>query len=294
MRVLIIGAGFVGVELADQLLAAGHEVFVYDVICTTERKGLSASIVDVINDDLSFPYAIDAVYYLAQSPYYRNFPEHSEHLFGVNTYGAIKAAECARKAGAKFFFYASTGNVYTPSFCKLCENSKLDRQSPYALSKIMAEESLSLYRSQMTIVCGRFFGVFGKGQKNMLAAQINQKVQSGEPIYLYPANESDIEGLKISLIFNKDLTRILARLMEYSFGGVDLPFVMNIAGANPVSLRQFAIEIGKATNKSPVFHVESEMRHNDLVGDVTLLNARLAPHYTLLEDAVRESYQTVY
>ena len=59
---------------------------------------------------------IGSVFYLAQSPFYNDPADHEDHLFGVNTTGAVKAAEAARKAAARFFCYASTGNVYQPSF----------------------------------------------------------------------------------------------------------------------------------------------------------------------------------
>ena len=105
-----------------------------------------------LRDPLPLPQGIEAVFYLAQSPRYRDFPQAADDLFGVNTYGAVKAAEAALAAGAGLLCYASTGNVYQPSLAPLAESCPLDRENPYALSKLAAEEVLRLFRPHLPVI----------------------------------------------------------------------------------------------------------------------------------------------
>ena len=58
------------------------------------------------------PGGADAVIYLAQSEHFREFPERALEIFEVNTAGALRFLDYARKSGAKTVIYASSGGVY--------------------------------------------------------------------------------------------------------------------------------------------------------------------------------------
>jgi UDP-glucose 4-epimerase len=70
---------------------------------------------------------IDVVYYLAQSPHYRQVPEYAAHLLSVNCVAAIQVASAAARSGVKRFIYASTGNVYAPTFSPVAETDPVQR-----------------------------------------------------------------------------------------------------------------------------------------------------------------------
>ncbi|MDL2279096.1 NAD(P)-dependent oxidoreductase [Desulfovibrio sp. OttesenSCG-928-G11] len=288
MKAAIIGAGFVGKELARQLLATGHEPVllgpspVMDADCDCIPC-------DVLQGEVPLPANTEAVFYLAQSPYYRDFPAHAGHLFGVNTLGPVKAAEAAAAVGCRFFFYASTGNVYTPGFDALSEQSPAKSPQPYALSKRMAEEALSLFSTAMTVVCGRIFGVYGPGQRAMLAALIRQRVLEGIPVQLAPHPErGDDGGLHVSFIYNSDLARILVALAEKAMTGESLPRILNLAGPKAVSLRELAEEIGRSAGKGVSFEIPDMPRQFDLSADISLLSRHLPTSFTPLRQALSE------
>ena len=77
MRAAIIGAGgFLGRALCRQLHEQGWEVLGYDVVAP-ERPlpGVRFATLDILREEVPLPQGIEAVYYLAQSPRYRDFPK---------------------------------------------------------------------------------------------------------------------------------------------------------------------------------------------------------------------------
>ena len=164
---IIRAAGFLGRALCRRLQQEGWEVLAFDLSAPPDGlpDGVRFAVVDILRDPLPLPQGIEAVFYLAQSPRYRDFPQGADHLFGVNAYGAIKAAAAARNAGAGVLCYASTGNVYQPSLAPLAESSPCARDDPYALSKLAAEEALRLFRPRLATIAVRLFGLFGPGRR---------------------------------------------------------------------------------------------------------------------------------
>ena len=257
MKAAIIGAaGFLGRVLCKQLQEAGWEVLAYDAVAPERPPaGVRFAALDILRDPLPLPRGIEALFYLAQSPRYRDFPQAADHLFGVNTLGAVKAAEAARAAGAGMVCYASTGNVYQPSLLPLAEDCPLRRDDPYALSKVAAEDILRLFRPHLPVIAVRLFGLFGPGQEKMLPATLLRKVRAGEPILLEPAKDEtgEAEGLAVSFSYVDDTARCLAQIARLALAGTSLPAALNVAGPEAVSLRRFAAAIGENVGIRPRF-----------------------------------------
>ena len=292
MKAAIIGAGFVGLELARQLLSAGHEAVLMDTCPAPRGLGIPARPCDVLAPTVTLPPKLDAVFYLAQSPYYREFPEQAGHLFGVNTLGAVKAAEAALKTACRFFFYASTGNVYTPSFKPLAEDDPAENPAAYALSKHMAERALALFGSQFTVCLGRLFGVFGPGQERMLPALIRESLLNDEPLRLAPHPEHGPDGgLHVSFILNADLGRALVRLAEKALAGNAVPPILNFGGPESISIERLAGEMGRKMNRAPRFEHLHAARRFDLVADISLLRKTLDISFTPFTEAIAAMFQ---
>ena len=294
MKAVIVGAsGFLGEALSRHLLGEGWEVFGLDRLAPNPMpNGLRFQTLDAIRDDLPFPPGTDAVYYLAQSPRYREFPEAADDLFGVNAYGAIRAAQAACAARTRFFCYASTGNVYAPSFGPLAEHHPLRRDDPYALSKLAAEESLALFSSRMPVVATRLFGLFGPGQKKMLPAVLLSRLQSGQEIVLEPgpAETDETEGLRVSFTYVADAARVLEQLAYLAFAGKPLPPALNVAAPEPISIRRFSLELGRVMGREPKFSRAATPRRQDLIADTRLLHTLLSPAWTPFPQAMAESF----
>jgi nucleoside-diphosphate-sugar epimerase len=295
VRAAIIGAGgFLGRVLCRQLHDEGWEVFGYDALAPRQPPAAAQfTTLDLLRGEVPLPRGIEAVYYLAQSPRYREFPRAADDLFGVNTFGAIKAAQAACAAGAGFFCYASTGNVYRPSLGPLAEDCPLRRDDPYALSKVAAEEALTLFASHLPVVAVRLFGLFGPGQQKMLPVTLLQKIRAGEPIVLEPAEDEtgEPEGLTISFSFVEDTAWCLRQLAELAHQAASsLPAVLNVAGVEPISVRRFAAQLGGILGVRPQFVRAASVRKFNLIANVDRLQALLRPAFLPFSEAMRRTY----
>lgn len=292
----VIGAaGFVGSHLCTALFGNGHGVLGYDHVPGLPLGGDVSHYmqIDLVQQTPEFPVGLAGVFYLAQSPFYREFPSRGDHLFAVNVLAALRCATAARDAGARFFFYASTGNVYAPSFLPHTEEGTTTRNAPYALSKLQAEEVLSLLSNDtFQVICGRLFGVFGPGQKSMLPVILKNKVLTGEPIILESASTdgADVGGLRVSFSYVYDLVNWLITLGDLATSGVRLPRILNLAGEEVVCIKKFGKTLARIFGKEVQFTIGPQPRTFDLVADLSRMKALFPPKFTNFEQAILQTY----
>ena len=281
MRVAVFGAaGYIGRHLVARLGSDGATVLPF----SSAQDGVFDPISGLLLESFELPVGTDAVIYLSQSPQFRQMPSQASHLWGVNVLSAMRAANLARKVGARRFLYASTGNVYAPSFAPLTENQPLRRDDWYALSKIHAEESLALFHADMHVLSVRIFGVYGPGQVNRLVPNLVQTMRSDLPVTLagQPGAVLNDGGLRVSLCFIEDLVDIFVRLVRQDTVGV-----MNIAGPDAVSIRDMAQTIGEYIGRHAQFEPATQPRRFDLIADVTKLVQLCQPQFTPFETGLR-------
>lgn len=282
MKILIIGSkGFLGSHLFNYVKKRNGDV-----------QGFSSSDGNAIDphtgnlsDTFSIPEGTDAVIYLAQSPYYNRATEMFPHLMSVNVVSAVKVAELSRRAKVRRFIYASTGNVYAPSFAPLSETAPLRRDNCYALSKVHAEEALSLYRNDMDITMIRPFGIYGHGQTNKLVPNLLKSLREAKTISIdrNPQNTADLDGLKISLCFIDDAVEMIFKLLGRSGHSC-----LNIAGDKAVSIRQIATLMAGYLGREAKITVLGSHRQFDLIADISLLLDTLNPAFTSLEAGIKK------
>lgn len=282
-QVVVFGAGgYIGRHITEHLRRIG-----VNVVCHSSASGSTFDMkTGLLADSVNIPPGTKGVIYLSQSSYYRQMPEKAGHLWGVNVVSAIKAAESARRAGVQRFIYASTGNVYSPSFLPLNEESSVRRDDWYALSKLHAEEALALFRNDMSVTAARLFGVYGPNQTDKLVPNLAAAIRSGTPIKLAPNlnNDLDTGGLKLSLCYIDDVVEIFSRL--FSQEGSD---VLNIAGSEALSIRDIALAIGDQLGVAPQFEIANQPKAFDLVADVTKLVGMFNPEFTPFAEGIRRA-----
>ncbi len=280
IQVAVIGTnGYVGKHLCQSLVNSGVAVIGFSA---GEKTGISLE-TGLFPDNLVFPTGLDTVYYLAQSPRYRQTPEQSAHLISVNCVAAIQAAEAARRAGVRRFIYASTGNVYEPSFLPIPETAPVRRDNWYSLSKLMAEDALALFRPELDITIVRIFGVYGPQQTNKLVPMIADKIEAGLEVLLdrNPTDPNDMDGLVISLIYIDDLVRALLSLMEISQSEC-----MNLAGIEAVSIRKLATELARCMGLPCSIKMNDSTRAFNLIANTTLQMKRVGEPLISLTEGI--------
>jgi UDP-glucose 4-epimerase len=183
MTVLVTGgAGFIGSNVVDALIARGEDVAVLDDLSSGTRENLAAALASgatLIEADVTDAGAVtaafeahapDAVLHLAAQIDVRRSVEDPVYDLGVNVGGTLNLLESARAAGAKRFVFASTGGaIYGEGEGRdlpLAEDADRRPDAQYGQSKLAAEGYLSLYSRlyDLPTVALRLGNVYGPRQ----------------------------------------------------------------------------------------------------------------------------------
>jgi UDP-glucose 4-epimerase len=163
MRCLVTGgAGFIGSNLVDALLARGDEVTVVDDLSTGRRSNLAAADAagaDLVELDIRDAEGVIALcgerapetifHFAAQIDVRRSVADPAFDA-GINVGGTANLLEGARAAGARRFVFASTGGaIYGEGEGKelpLDEDAPVGPLAPYGQSKFAGEGYVALYQ----------------------------------------------------------------------------------------------------------------------------------------------------
>lgn len=172
------GAGFIGSNLVDALLARGDQVVVLDNFSTGRRENLVhcqgnpdfTLIEGDIRDFETCKKSVAGCDYVFHEAALGSVPRsiaNPQASYEVNVQGFCNMIEAARLAGVKRFIYASSSSVYGDDEHLPKQESFTGKAlSPYALSKQMNESVAENYNSVygFETVGLRYFNVFGKRQ----------------------------------------------------------------------------------------------------------------------------------
>ena len=183
-KVLITGAdGFIGSHLTEELVRKGCSVraFVYYNSFNSwgwldqSPKEIRDSI-EVVQGDIRDPYRVkaamqgcSAVFHLAALVAIPFSYEAPDAYIDTNVKGTLHVLQAARELNTERIIQTSTSEVYgTAQFIPIPETHPLNAQSPYAASKIAADQlALSYHRSFSTPVSIiRPFNTYGPRQSN--------------------------------------------------------------------------------------------------------------------------------
>ena len=267
--IVITGAtGLIGNSLAAAMAAAN------EVHCIARKPHRSRDVVwhahDLAQPDglPALPPRPDAVVYLAQSEFFRDFPEKSGEIFQVNTASLLKLLDYARKAGCRKFVYASSGGVYGTSDRPMTETTPLAADGTlgfYLVSKLCSEMLVQAYSQHFATVILRYFFVYGAGQRrSMLVPRLVDRVKNGEPVALQGA-----DGIRINPTYVEDAAAATARAVQVAGS-----HVINVAGPETLTMREVGVLIGRAVGREPRFSM-SDDRPGHLVADTTRMRELL-------------------
>jgi UDP-glucose 4-epimerase len=166
------GAGFIGSNLVDALVARGDDVVVVDDLSSGKRELVSPQARFLEADiragiDAS---GADVVFHLAAQADVQTSVRRPDHDAAVNVVGTVQVLEAARTAGARVVFSSTGGAIYGECAGPAAEDGPLRPVSPYGIAKLCAEEYLAgwnrLHGSSHVVL--RFANVYGPRQDSSL------------------------------------------------------------------------------------------------------------------------------
>lgn len=257
MKLILTGAtGFIGRHLVSRL-SAHHEVF---ALVRELRRLAPAEAISAIEIDLARPFevkvlppAIDVIIHLAQANV--PFPDDANELFAVNTIATQQLLDYARRAGARQFILASTGDVYGRRHGLTKETDPAQPSGYYAVTKHAAELLVRAYSSYLNPCIMRLYQPYGPGQSNRLIPKLAERIRQRLAVSLHKDDRP-----RVTPVYVSDVTRAIGCAIDSCYGGT-----VNIAGDGVVSMRELAAEIGRALETVPAFEETSE-QSADLMG----------------------------
>jgi UDP-glucose 4-epimerase len=191
------GCGFIGVNLARNLRAAGFEPIAYDNLSTGRlADGETAGYADVIEADVLDADALAAaaagvhgVVHLAARTGVVDSVNDPRGDLHVNVEGTMNALLAARDGGAEAFVFASSGaplgSVEPPGH----EGIAPRPLSPYGASKLAGEGLCSAFAGSYGLAATalRFTNVYGpfSYHKGSVVAAFMKRIIDGDPLVIY-------------------------------------------------------------------------------------------------------------
>lgn len=227
------GAGFIGSNLVDALLARSDEVVIVDNLSSGKRENLNAAATFVeadIRDGLDLGSA-DVVFHLAAQADVQTSVRRPVFDATVNVAGTVEVLEAARKTGARVVFSSTGGAIYGECVEPANESAPLEPMSPYGIAKLCGEQYLLGWNRihGMTNSVLRFANVFGPRQDSTLEGGVVsiflERMGRGEPTTIFG------DGLQErDFVYVDDVVAALLAAADHA------PGVFNIGTRNATSV----------------------------------------------------------
>ncbi len=253
-----------------------------------------ANVVNHISIDFSkewdvslLPEQVNAVIHLAQSEYFRDFPERAHETFKTNVESVVKLLEYARQHNAKTFILASSGGIYGYGDKEFSEKEPITSKgdlSFYLGTKLCSEIIAENYTQYMNIIILRFFFVYGPGQnKTMLIPRLIGSVLNNRPIAL-----DGEDGIRINPTYVSDAVDAICRSLLLCKSQK-----INIGGPEVLSLKEIGKTIGSLLKKKPCFSINDEIEPRNLIGDIQKMSKRLNAPIINLNEGIRRTINKI-
>lgn len=292
------GAGYIGAHVADEFLANGKDVVLYDSL----HRGLESRVeylrkkykkevplvvadirdLDKFEEALSVfrPYGI---IHTAALKAVGESMEKPDEYFEVNFHATTKMLEVMTKYQIKNFIFSSTAAVYgAPDHSNpIKEDAPKKPISPYGASKLAAEgevdKFLAIPENHGTSL--RFFNVVGTAAPELLDNSVDNlvpivinKLKVGEPPIIYGTDYPTPDGTCIrDYIDVRDIARALLALADTK---VRLPLALNVGTGDGVSVREVIELMFFSLGVDDVDVIEGDQRPGDpasLCANVSLI-----------------------
>lgn len=283
------GAGFIGSNLVDALLARGNQVRVLDNLSMGKLGNLPMGDprLTFIEGDVADAALVrravagcTAVVHLAAVASVQASVDDPVSTHRSNFIGTLNLCEAMREQGVRRVVFASSAAVYgnNGEGQAIDENMAKAPLTPYAADKLASEYYLEFYARQHRLepAIFRFFNVYGPRQDpsspySGVISIFTQRAQQGLPISVFGDGEQTRDFFYVA-----DLVALLLQALDaeqVAQGAV------NVGWNETVSLKQLLAQIGELLGGLPaVTHLDArpgDIRHSRAD------NSRLAASYRL-------------
>jgi UDP-glucose 4-epimerase len=274
------GAGFIGSNLVDALLAeGGYAVRVLDNFSTGRRENISHCLdrIELIEGDIrdqeiveDAVAGVDAILHQAALPSVPRSIKAPVTSNDVNVGGTLKLLSSAHKAGVKRVVFASSSSIYGDTEVLPKHEEMTPRpMSPYAVTKLTGEHYLRVFADiyGMDTLAIRYFNVFGPRQdpSSQYSGVIAKYMTAAIAGTSYIVNGDGLQARDFTFIDNVVHANLLALKAE-RLGGQ----AVNVACGERYTLLDLIEAINEAAGvELPVEHREPR------VGDVRMSEAAI-------------------
>ncbi len=261
-KVLVTGgAGFIGSNLAEELIRQGAKVTVIDDFSTGSRENLDEiqGSFDLVEGDINDPAAVDKamagaefVFHEAAIPSVPRSVEDPVRTHRVCVDGTFNLLVKAREHGVRRFIYAASSSAYgdQPVLPKV-ETMQPDPLSPYAAAKLTGEYYCRAFSNVygLETMSLRYFNVFGPRQNPSSAysgviSRFIDALLSGTTPVIYGDGEQTRDFTYVANVVDANIRAALAS------DGVGR--TLNIANGDKVTLNQLLEVLKKITGRDSV------------------------------------------
>jgi nucleoside-diphosphate-sugar epimerase len=261
-KVLVTGgAGFIGSNLADELIKQGAKVCIIDNFVTGFRENLDEIKGDFdfvegdINDDEALKRAlenVEIVFHQAALPSVPRSVENPKETHEACVNGTFNLLLKAKEAGVKRLIYAASSSAYgdQPTLPKV-ETMLPEPLSPYAAAKLMGEYYCQTFSRvyNLETICLRYFNVFGPRQNpssqysGVISRFVDALMSDKTPI-IYGDGETSRDFTFIANVVDANI-----KAAETTRGVGE---VMNAANGERITLNELLETLKKITGKENV------------------------------------------
>lgn len=255
------GAGFIGSNLADELLRQGAKVTVLDSLVTGFRENLDKISGDFdfiegdLNDDNKVREALEKaeiVFHQAALPSVPRSVDNPLETHQACVNGTFNLLLKAKEAGVRRVVYAASSSAYgnQPTLPKH-ESMLPEPLSPYAAAKLMGEYYCQVFSKVygLETLCLRYFNVFGprqnpSSQYSGVISRFTDALMSGKTPIIYGDGETSRDFTYVANVVNAN---IKAAQTAQGVGET-----INVANGERITLNELLEVLKKITGKTDV------------------------------------------
>lgn len=262
MKCLVTGgAGFIGSNLAEELIRQGATVSILDNFATGFRENLEEikGNFDFVEGDINNGELLDqilpgveVVFHQAALPSVPRSVENPLETHQACVNGTFSLLDASRRANVRRFVYAASSSAYgdQPTLPK-AETMRPDPLSPYAAAKLTGEYYCKVFHQVYGIETFslRYFNVFGPRQNpsSMYSGVISRFIDAlmtGQQPVIYGDGEQSRDFTYVANVVNANIAAIQAMK--------GIGEVMNVANGERITLNELLNVIKAIVGKADV------------------------------------------